>query len=134
MLDPAFVRDHLEEVQAGLRRRGLDAAADLESLATLEAARRRVIPEVEGIKRDRNAVGNEVARAKRQGLDAAALVAANKARAEEIGRLEAELEGVEEQRTRLLLTLPNLPHATVPEGGTSADNQEVRCHGEPPLV
>ena len=132
MLDPAFVRDHLEEVQAGLRRRGLDAAADLESLATLEAARRRVIPEVEGIKRDRNAAGNEVARAKRQGLDAAALVAANKARAEQLGRLEEELEGIEEQRTRLLLTFPNLPHATVPEGGTSADNQEIRRYGEPP--
>ena len=132
MLDPAFVRDHLEEVQAALRRRGLDAGADLESLATLEAARRRVISELEGIKRERNAAGNEVAHAKRQGLDAAALVAANKARAEQIGRLERELEDVERQRTRLLLTFANLPHATVPEGRTSADNQEVRRHGEPP--
>ena len=70
MLDPAFVRDHLDEVRTGLRNRGLEPDAELEQLATLEARRRRLIPEVEGLKREQNAAGDEVARAKRQGHDA----------------------------------------------------------------
>src|SRR6187401_1768960 len=54
MLDPAFVRDHIEEVRAGLRNRGLDPDKALEEIATLETARRRMIPEVEGLKREQN--------------------------------------------------------------------------------
>ena len=50
--------------------RGVNADAELEQLATLEARRRRLIPELEGLKREQNAAGDEVARAKRQGLDA----------------------------------------------------------------
>ena len=51
MLDPTFVREHIEEVRAGLRNRGLDADKALEQVATLETARRRLIPEIEGLKR-----------------------------------------------------------------------------------
>src|SRR5690348_7619022 len=51
MLDPAYVRDHTEEVRTAFRNRGLQADAELEQLATLEARRRRLIPELEGLKR-----------------------------------------------------------------------------------
>src|SRR6185503_19150197 len=64
MLDPGFVRDHMDDVRAGLRNRGLNPDAELEQLATLEARRRRLIPEIEGLKREQNAAGDEVARAK----------------------------------------------------------------------
>ncbi|MBW8896113.1 MAG: serine--tRNA ligase, partial [Acidobacteria bacterium] len=131
MLDAAFVRDHMEDVRTGLRNRGLDPDADLEQIAVLESRRRRLIPEVEGLKRDQNAAGDEVARAKRQGKDASDIFAANKARGQQIRRLEVELDQVEQQRTALLMTIPNLPHSTVPVGGSAADNKEVRRHGEP---
>ena len=49
MLDAAFVRDHAEIVRAGLRNRGLEADKALEEIATLENARRRIIPELEGL-------------------------------------------------------------------------------------
>jgi seryl-tRNA synthetase len=131
MIDPAAVRDRLEDVRAAYRNRGLDADADLEQLATLEARRRRLIPEAEGLKREQNAAGDEVARAKRQGLDATPLFAASKARAQQIRQLEIQLDQTEHQRSALLLTLPNLPHASVPVGKSAEDNQEVRRHGEP---
>jgi seryl-tRNA synthetase len=131
MIDPAYARDHLEEVRAAYRNRGLDADSDLEQLATLETRRRRLIPEVEGLKREQNTSGDEVARAKRQGLDATPLFAANKARAQQIRQLEIQLDQTEQQRSALLMTLPNLPHASVPVGRSAADNQEVRRHGEP---
>jgi seryl-tRNA synthetase len=131
MLDPAYVRDHLEEVRTGLRNRGLQPDAELEQIATVESQRRRLIPELEGLKREQNAAGDEVARAKRQGKDASAIFAANKARAQQIKQLEVQLEQIEVRRSSLLMTIPNLPHPSVPVGASADDNQEVRRHGEP---
>jgi seryl-tRNA synthetase len=131
MIDPLYVREHMDDVREGLRNRGLEPEAELEQLATLEARRRRLIPEVEGLKRDQNAAGDEVARAKRQGKDASSIFAANKARAAQIRQLEIQLDQVEQQREILLMTLPNLPHASVPVGSSAEQNQEVRRVGEP---
>jgi seryl-tRNA synthetase len=131
MLDPAYVREHMDEVREGLRSRGLQPEAELEQLGTLEARRRRLIPELEGLKREQNTAGDEVARAKRRGEDASPIFEKNKARAQQIRQLEIQLDQVEQQRALLLMTLPNLPHASVPRGTSAADNQEVRRHGEP---
>ena len=131
MIDPALIRERLNEVREAYHNRGLDADSDLEHLATLETRRRRLIPEIEGLKREQNAAGDEVARAKRQGQDATALFAASKARSQQIRQLEIQLDQTEHQRSALLMTLPNLPHASVPVGRSAADNQEVRRHGEP---
>jgi seryl-tRNA synthetase len=131
MLDPTYVREHLDEVRAGLRNRGLDADAILEPFTALDAKRRALIPKVEGLKRDQNAASEKVAQAKKQGLDPSAIFAENKARGQQIKELEAELELVERERADLLMTVPNLPHASVPAGKTADDNALVRKHGEP---
>ncbi len=131
MLDPALVRENLETVREGLSRRGLDVSAELQQLATVEGERRRLIPLVEGLKREQNAAGDEVARAKRQGLDVSHLYEASKVRAQQIKQLEIELEGIERQRMAILETLPNIPHSSVPVGKSSADNVVVRTWGEP---
>ena len=131
MVDPGLLREQMDVLRAAFSRRGMKADAELEQLATLEARRRRLIPELEGLKREQNAAGDEVARAKRQGLDASSIFAANKARGQRIRQLEIETDQVEQQRTALLMTLPNIPHASVPEGSTAHDNVEVRRHGQP---
>jgi seryl-tRNA synthetase len=131
MLDPAYVRDHLEEVRAGLQNRGLDAAAILEPFVALDGRRRDLIVRVEALKREQNAASEEVARAKKQGLDPSAIFAANKARGQQVKQLEAELDEVERQRADLLMTVPNLPHESVPVGRSADDNREVRRDGEP---
>jgi seryl-tRNA synthetase len=131
MLDPAFVRDHQEDVKRGLQSRGMNADGELESLATLENRRRRLIPDLEGLKREQNTAGDEVARAKRQGKDASAILEANRQRAQQIRQISIELDQVEHQRSALLMSLPNLPHASVPVGKSEADNQVVRTWGEP---
>ncbi|MEO6237121.1 MAG: serine--tRNA ligase [Vicinamibacterales bacterium] len=134
MLDPAYVRDHPEEVRTGFRNRGLDPSSILEPFAQLDAKRRELIPQVEGLKRDQNASGEAVARAKKQGLDPSGIYAANKARGQQIKQLEAELEAVEQQRFDLLMTVPNLPDASVPVGASADDNREVRRYGQPRLL
>src|SRR5512140_3442986 len=131
MLDPIFVRDHVEEVRTGLRNRGMDADKALEEIATLETARRRLIPELEGLKRQQNTSGDEIARAKRQGQDVSHIFDANRARSAQIKQLEVQLDSVEHRRNAALLVIPNLPHATVPAGKNASDNAEVRRYGEP---
>ena len=131
MLDPAYVRENVETVRLRLAARGVDLTTELEQLATAEAHRRRLIPQVEGLKREQNAAGDEVARAKRQGLDARPIFDANKQRAQKIKQMEIELDTIEQQRSRLLANIPNLPHESVPEGKSAADNVVVRTWGEP---
>ena len=131
MLDAAFIRDHITEVRAGLRSRGLEPDKALEEIATLETARRRLIPELEGLKRLQNTSGDEIARAKRQGHDTAPVQEANRARAQQIKQLGFQLDSVNHQLQAALLVLPNLPHASVPVGNSADDNVEVRRHGEP---
>jgi seryl-tRNA synthetase len=131
MLDPALVRDHIEEVRTGLRNRGLEIDKSLEEIATLETARRRLIPEIEGLRRLQNTSGDEVARARRQGKETGDIQEASRAGKQQIKQLSVQLESVEHQRDKALLMLPNLPHATVPIGKTAAENVEVRKHGEP---
>jgi seryl-tRNA synthetase len=131
MLDPNHVRDHLDAVKSGLARRGLDATAELQQFSAAEADRRRLIQEVEALKREQNAAGEAVARTKKQGLDASHLFEASKARGQKIKGLEAELEPAERRRLSILETLPNLPHASVPVGKSAADNVVVREWGTP---
>jgi seryl-tRNA synthetase len=131
MLDPAVLRESLETLRARLAQRGPDLTADLEELATLESRRRRLLPELEGLKREQNTAADEVARAKRQGHDVTPLQEASRQRAAQIKQLGVELENIEQRRNRGLLAIPNLPHESVPVGTGAEDNVEVRRHGTP---
>jgi seryl-tRNA synthetase len=132
MLDAGFVRERMDVVRRGLESRGLTPDAELEQIAALETRRRQLIPEIEALKREQNAAADEVARAKRQGQDATPIFAASKARGQQVKQLEVQLGQVEEQRSALLMTLPNLPHESVPQGRSAGDNVEVKRHGDPP--
>ncbi len=131
MLDPAFVRDHADLVRAALTNRGADAEALLLALTPLDEKRRSLILQVETLKREQNAAAEEVAKRKKAGEDVSAIVDANRARGQQVKELDTALQSLEEERRRLLLTIPNVPHATVPVGRSAADNTEVRRVGEP---
>jgi seryl-tRNA synthetase len=131
MLDPALLRDNLQTVRTAVQNRGLDLTAELEELATLESRRRRMLPEIEGLKREQNAAADEVARVKRQGGDATKLQEANRQRAQQVKQLSVELESIELRRNRGLLVIPNVPHDSVPVGKSADDNVEVRRVGVP---
>jgi seryl-tRNA synthetase len=131
MLDPSLVRDRTDVVRTALRQRGLDADTVLAPLAPLEERRRALIVEVENLKRDQNAGAAEVARRKKAGEDVSALVEANRARGQQVKDSDAVLQALEEERRALLLTIPNVPHESVPVGKSADDNREVRRVGEP---
>jgi len=131
MLDPEFIRDHTDEVRTGLKNRGLDVDKALSDIATWEVLRRRLIGEYEGLKRQQNTAGDEIAKAKRQGKDAGPAMEASRTRAAQIKTLGVQLDSIEHQRDTAMEQLPNLSHASVPVGKSSADNQEISRHGEP---
>jgi len=131
MVDPTLLRDNIAILRTALQNRGVDLGAELDALTTLEAQRRRLLPELEGLKREQKAAGEEAARAKREGRDMTPIQEASRQRAQRIKQMDVELDSIEERRNLGLLTIPNVPHSSVPVGKSAADNAEVRTHGAP---
>src|SRR4029079_8489706 len=95
MLDPSYIRDHMEEVRTALRNRGVDADKALEDITTLETAARGLICELKVLQRHQTTSGDEIARAKRMGKDTTAIQEANKARAAQIKQLDFQRDSIE---------------------------------------
>jgi seryl-tRNA synthetase len=134
MLDPALIRDDFDATRQRLLTRGPGLETPLAELADLDVARRRILPRVEALKFERNQASEAIAKAKRAGEDATALLEASRGKGDEIKALDAELEAIEAKRKDILLRVPNLPHESVPVGGSAADNVVVRTHGTPPQL
>jgi seryl-tRNA synthetase len=98
----------------------------------LDARRRALLPEVEGLRAAKKKVSEGIARAKRAGEDAAEAMAESNALTEQIKSLEQKLSEIERRIDELLVELPNLPDPTAPDGMTEEDAELVRTVGEPP--
>jgi len=129
MLDLGFVRENLELVRQALRNRGL--AEGLEDFEEIDRERRKFLVEAEGRKARRNKVSDEIANLKKQKQDATSLIAEMKELGKEIQELDEKAKGFDAQLRDLLANIPNIPHASVPVGRGTQDNQEVRRWGEP---
>ena len=132
MLDPSLIRDHLDDVQTRMEHRGINLRPELDLLARLDAERREILPVLESARRARKEVGAQIARAKKEGQSAEEFLKVGQEYGAQIREQEAKLKQVEHERQALMLTLPNLPHESVPVGRTEADNQEVQRHLDPP--
>lgn len=132
MLDIRLVRDRLDEVRAGMARRGKleELAPLLDRAEALERERRAAITELEARQAERNRITQEVAQRRRAGEDAAALIAAGRAVGEAMAALEARRAGAEAAVQAMLLEFPNLTLPEVPAGGEEA-NAVVRQWGAP---
>ena len=129
MLDLKFVRDNLDVVHKALLDKGEDAAVDL--FAEVDGRRRQLLHAVEQLKNRRNTVSEQVAQMKRTGEDATSVIEEMRAVSQRIKDLDNELRDVEVKLQDILLTLPNIPDASVPVGKTDDDNVAVRHFGEP---
>jgi seryl-tRNA synthetase len=130
MLDPKLYRDNPEKVREGLRRRG--ASFDLDGLLRLDQEKRALGSELDGLKAERNAASDSIAQLKRSGQDASAAIEKTRTTGDRIKDLQGRYDAVEEQARGLALLCPNLPHASVPDGKSSADNQVAATWGELP--
>ena len=131
MLDLAFVRENLSVVEEMLRRRGQDPARVLGDFRSLDERRRQLITQAENMKAERNRKSEEIARLKKSGQDATALMEHNKGLREQGEALEKQASEAEQELRSILAGIPNVPHESVPAGKSAADNLEVRCWGTP---
>lgn len=131
MLDVKRLRRDLDGVKRALARRGA-VPAELDRFVELDAAWRALVAESDQLKHRRNEVSQEIARLKRAGEDAEARIAEMRQVSDRIKELDERIRQLEAEIDDLLLSIPNVPHETVPDGASDADNVEVRRWGEPP--
>ena len=132
MLDLGFVRDHLALVEEKLRQRGMNPSEVLKDFPEIDARRRAAITEAETLKAQRNKASEQIAQLKKNKQDATALIEETKNAREKIGELEKNAEAAEAAMREILLSIPNLPHESVPVGKSAEENVEVRRWGTPP--
>ena len=131
MLDLAFVRANLELVEEKLRARGQDPSALLGDFRVLDQNRRERITEAEQLKAQRNKLSEEVARLKKSGQDATAVMEETRKLKADIEASEWDARASEELMLNKLVNIPNLPHDGVPIGKSEHDNVEVKRWGTP---
>ncbi|CAG0971272.1 seryl-tRNA synthetase [Geobacteraceae bacterium] len=129
MLDPKYLRENLESVEQRLATRG--GAVTLGSFRELDSRRRELLREAEALKAVRNAASEEISRIKDKS-QAQSRIAEMREVSAKIKTLDEELRGVDDELQGVLLTIPNIPHESVPIGTSEVDNREVRKWGEPP--
>ncbi len=128
MIDRRLIREDPERVRHGLARR--HANVDVEQLLSLDREHLTNMQTSEKLKHERNVASEEIGRRKAKGEDIAPLHAAMKETSNKIKELEARNKEIEESLDALLLMVPNLPHASVPDGADATSNKVVRAKGE----
>src|SRR6516165_765772 len=130
MHDLSYFREHLDIFAEMAKNRNL--TLDLDGFRALDKERRELITENEQRKAQRNKASDEIARLKKEKQSADALLAQMKQVSERIKQADERVAELDAHQRELLLTIPNIPHSSVPVGHGAEDNQEVRRWGTPP--
>jgi len=130
MHDLSYFREHLDVFAEMAKKRG--AALDLDAFRALDKERRELITSTEQLKAQRNKASDEIARLKKGKQNADALIAEMKQVSERIKAADERIAQLDSTQRDLLLTIPNVPHSSVPVGHSAAENVEVRRWGTPP--
>jgi seryl-tRNA synthetase len=131
MLDSRFVLDNFDEVKRRLETRGAFGPL-LDEFRARALSEREKSREIEGLRARKNSLSEEIIRRKRAGQEAEDLVRESRDVGRGIAGLEEEMKGLPEKLDALRLSIPNIPHESVPVGRSSADNAVERVIGQPP--
>lgn len=132
MLDIKFIRDRTETVRAGAEAKGI--TVDLKEILSLDEERRKLIQEGEALKARRNEVSGQIGKLKKEGGDASTAIAEMEKVKERVQTIDHALRDIESRLNAALLSIPNIPHPTVPVGKTPAGNKEIFKWGNEPRV
>jgi len=130
MHDLSYFREHLDVFAEMAKKRG--TVLDLDGFRAFDRERRELITATEQLKAQRNKANDEIAGLKKDKKGADALIAEMKQVSERIKQADERIAQLDGQQRELLLTIPNVPHSSVPVGQSTADNKEVRRWGQPP--
>ncbi|HTS62630.1 MAG TPA: serine--tRNA ligase [Candidatus Acidoferrales bacterium] len=129
MHDLAYFRNNFERIAERLAARG--GALNLDGFRELDRKRRAAISEAEQLKARKNAESAEIGRLRREGVDTAERQKAIRSIDDQIAALDEQKNALDAEFQQMLAGVPNIPHDSVPAGGSEADNVEVRRHGTP---
>jgi len=134
MLDMKLIRERPEFVRERLASRGSGDDLSLDEVLALDEKRRKLLAEVETLKAQRNRVSKEIGILMAEGKpeEAAGRKTDTREIGEQIMQLDKAVAQAEGERERILLRLPNMPHASVAIGKSAADNSVIRTWGEKP--
>jgi seryl-tRNA synthetase len=130
MHDLNYFRDHPEVFAQMAKNRSI--TLDLDGFRTLDKERRELITATEQMKAQRNKASEGIARLKKEKQNADPLIAEMKQVSERIKQADERIATLDATQRELLLTIPNIPHSSVPVGASAAENKEVRRWGVPP--
>ncbi len=130
MHDLSYFRENLDVFADMAKRRGI--TLDLDAFRALDKERREFITANEQRKAQRNKASDEIARLKKEKQNADAIIAEMKQLSELIKQADEKVAELDARQREMLLTIPNIPHSSVPTGTGPADNVEVRRWGTAP--
>ena len=130
MHDLSFFRNNIAAIEQRLATRGFQL--ETEAFAVLDAERRRAVTETEQLKALRNTESSEIAKLRQAGEDTTERQQKMRGIGDTITALDEKLKAVDERFREMLLSVPNIPHESVPVGHSADDNVEVRRWGKPP--
>lgn len=130
MLDPKFIENHPDLVTEKMKSRGLDV--DLTGFLKISGEKKSYLSRIEKLRHELNTNSKEIGRLKKEGEDASQLISRMKEVSDQIKELETGHKNLENDLKDILLGIPNIPHDSVPEGRTEADNPEIRRIGARP--
>src|ERR1700730_2883249 len=131
MLDPKLIRNEPDRVRDAVVKRG-ESTDIVDQFLKIDTIRRERLVEVEKLKNTRNTVSQEVALRKKEKQDAEELILQMRDVSSQIKSIDEEVREIEEKTQQLLLTIPNIPHESVPHGASEDDNVEMRLWGTIP--
>ena len=129
MLDPQLLRRDPEKTAELLKSRGF--VLDVHQIRLLEEQRKTLQTRQQELQQQRNQDSKTVGKLKAKGEDASSLISDLDKLGTELARIEQELQHVQKEIATLAESIPNIPHPSVPEGNTEADNVELRKWGQP---
>ncbi len=127
MLDPRLYREEVDKIRQGLERRG--AKVDLDVMVNLDIEKRKYNQQLDQLKSERNAASEKIAQLKRTGQDAQVEIEKTRSLGDEIKIIQDKFDALDVRFRDLALLVPNIPHASVPDGRTAADNKVVKEWG-----
>ena len=129
MLDIKLIRSNPEILKRAMEKRKENF--NVEALINLDERRRQILTEVEQLKNKQNEASKLIPKYKKEGKDVSELMDEMKNLSDKIKVLDGEVRTIDDELNKILLTIPNIPHESVPKGDSDEDNIEVRRWGDP---
>ncbi len=131
MLDIKLIKENPEYAKTRLATRQKDYSGDIDRLLELDVQRRALIADTEAKKAEQNKISKSIPLLKKEGKDVAPIFAEMKALSETVKADDEKISAIDTEMTGILLSIPNIPNALVPEGKDDSENQEIRRNGTP---